>query len=238
MNETEKHLKKYEYIYCSDKIKLLLGIKNEHISPIQIYFIDRNLDKIINKEICESNEFKEISCEIYSNTDFEKIGFQWNFSKMDNINGEITLNQIFNEKIFLNQIKLINSFSLNIYINQEKDIFDNIYKSINFSIFNKTKEEKRNLRLLIYFYQLFDNIVINENKTEENYIYNENLKDNFFIDGNLSIKIPKIEPEKKFNYDIKVYLNSKEIYYVTFLLIDHLNQTIFFCPYSKTLDNQ
>ena len=238
MNETEKHLKKYKYIYCSDKIKVLLGIKNEHISPIQIYFIDRNLDKIINKEICESNEFKEISCEIDSNTDFEKIGFQWNFSKMDNINGEITLNQIFNEKIFLNQIKLINSFSLNIYINQEKDIFDNIYKSINFSIFNKTKEEKRNLRLLIYFYQSFEEIVINENKTKENYIYNENLKDNIFIDGNLSIKIPKIEPEKKFNYDITVYLNSKEIYYVTFLLIDHLNQTIFFCPYSKTLDIQ
>ena len=229
ISDIEKKLEYYKYIYCSEKSKLILGIKNINTIPIQIHFKDKLTGKILNKEICDVS-FKIISCDIDSKIDFNKVGFEWNCIKMDNVYGEIILSQIFDDKKFKEQLELINTFKLNIDIIKQNDISGNEYVKATFSILNQTKEEKQNLRILIYIYQNF----FDEEK-EEIYFPNDNIIKNIIIEGDLSIIIPKLESNKTFEYDIKIYPNSNEKLYVTFLIIDHINESIFLCPFSKDI---
>ena len=150
---------------------------------------------------------------------------------MDNVYGEIILSQIFDDKKFKEQLKLINTFKLNIDIIKQNDISGNEYVKATFSILNQTKEEKQNLRILIYIYQNF----FDEEK-EEIYFPNDNIIKNIIIEGDLSIIIPKLESNKTFEYDIKIYPNSNEKIKITFLVIDHINESIFLCPFSKDIN--
>ena len=209
ISDIEKKLEYYKYIYCSEKSKLILGIKNINTIPIQIHFKDKLTGKILNKEICDVS-FKIISCDIDSKIDFNKVGFEWNCIKMDNVYGEIILSQIFDDKKFKEQLKLINTFKLNIDIIKQNDISGNEYVKATFSILNQTKEE-------IYF-------------------PNDNIIKNIIIEGDLSIIIPKLESNKTFEYDIKIYPNSYDKLKVSFLVIDHINESIFLCPFSKDIN--
>ncbi len=231
MVEIEKKLECYKYTYCSEKSKLILGIKNIQLSPIQIHFKERISGKILNKEICDVNESKNISCEIDSKIDFENIGLEWNLIKMDNVYGEILLSQIFDDIKFKEQLKLINTFKLNIDIIKQNDISGNEYLKTTFSILNQTKEEKKNLRILIYIYQNYY-----DEKKKEIYFSNDNEIDKIIIEGDLSIIILKLESNKTFEYDIKIYPNSNDKLKVSFLVIDHINESIFLCPFSKDIN--
>ena len=229
--EIEKKLENYKYIYCSEKSKLILGIKNFQISPIHIHFKDRISGTILNKEICDVNEFKKITCEIDSKIDFENIGLEWNFIKMDNVYGEIILSEIFDDIKYKEQLELISTFKFKIDIIKQNDISGNEYANTTFSILNQTKEEKQNLRLLIFIYKNYY-----DEKKKEIYFSKDNIIDNIIIEGDLSIIIPKLESNKTFEYDIKIYPNSNEKIKITFLVIDHINESIFLCPFSKDIN--
>ena len=82
---------------------------------------------------------------------------------------------------------------------------------------------------MIYLYQ-------NNDDTEnwDDYIFNHDLNQNVFIEGNLTLYIDKIEPNNKLCYDIKIYPNKNETLFTTFSIIDLKNNDLFLCPFSKS----
>jgi hypothetical protein len=73
-------------------------------------------------------------------------------------------------------------------------------------------------------------------KKKEIYFSNDNEIDKIIIEGDLSIIILKLESNKTFEYDIKIYPNSNDKLKVSFLVIDHINESIFLCPFSKDIN--
>ena len=125
---------------------------------------------------------------------------------------------------------MFNPFSFQINFNVLTDQFDNKFIQCFYIIKNNKNKSEKDLKLIIYLYQK-----IEERDEGENYIFNNELKDNVFIEGNLNVDIDKIDSNDFFNYDIKIYPIKNLNLFTTLFIIDKKNKNIFLCPYSKKI---
>ena len=218
--------KNYLRQFSSETNCFSLIIQNPNESSIKIEFYDIEQNKIIRKEKCDGFKFKEISCVVNSKINFDKIILRWIFTDLENINGKIHLNQIYSDLIY----SLFNPFSFQINFNVLTDQFDNKFIQCFYIIKNNKNKSEKDLKLIIYLYQK-----IEERDEGENYIFNNELKDNVFIEGNLNVDIDKIDSNDFFNYDIKIYPIKNLNLFTTLFIIDKKNKNIFLCPYSKKI---
>ena len=211
--------------FCNEANCFTLTIQNTNESPIEIEFYDIEQNKIIRKEKCDGFKFKEISCVVNSKVNYDNIILRWVFSDLEHISGKIELKQIYSDLIY----SLFNPFSFEIKYQILNDESENQYVNCEYIIKNNKNKIVKDLKIMIYLYQ-------NNDDTEnwDDYIFNHDLNQNVFIEGNLTLYIDKIEPNNKLCYDIKIYPNSKETLFTTVSIIDINKNIIFLCPFSKS----
>ena len=94
-----------------------------------------------------------------------------------------------------------------------------------FKINNNQKVAHIGLKFQIYIYQS-----LSSNNEQENFIFNNSLDDKLFVEGCLSLNIPKLESNEEFNYDINIYPLKKEEFIICCVLLDKDKKEVYFCP--------
>ena len=245
ISKLDKRVKSnYKIFFSSEKNYISFCLFNSNLSKLKIEIDDQNNNNnkennenlndnnndkinIIKEEIIEGNISKEISFIIDSNNNLDNLVLYWNFIDMDNVYGKRNFKQIFEN--IENKNKFY--FEFNIETKLEKDsITETNYINCCYIIKNKSNQNFDNLKFIIYIYTIY------ENKDDINYVFNNNLDENIYIDGSLSIDIENLKSNEIFNYDIKIYPIENYILYSTCLIINSYNEEIYLSPINKNIE--
>ena len=245
ISKLDKRVKSnYKIFFSSEKNYISFCLFNSNLSKLKIEIDDQNNNNnkennenlndnnndkinIIKEEIIEGNISKEISFIIDSNNNLDNLVLYWNFIDMDNVYGKRNFKQIFEN--IENKNKFY--FEFNIETKLEKDsITETNYINCCYIIKNKSNQNFDNLKFIIYIYTIY------ENKDDINYVFNNNLDENIYIDGSLSIDIENLKSNEIFNYDIKIFPIENYILYSTCLIINSYNEEIYLSPINKNIE--
>jgi len=204
-----------EFKYCS------FNIMNNNQNKIEFKIVNNNQKKNILNEIIDCNYSMEITLLIDNSIDLTDLIIYWNFLNNAKINGKFILIDAFqNYDNLLNKEKVLEMrISINKIVNSDIE-----YNEITYSFINNTDNEKNNLKMYIYFYEI--------NKDE--FITNDFIPDDeLFYEGSLLSKIKKLKVNETFINTIKLYNILKKEVRTTFSIIDNENKIIYLSPNDK-----
>ena len=213
----------YTAFFCSNKNYIGFLIENMHESKLDIEVYDESLKEIIQKAIIDGQKAKEVSTVIRTESSLKDIILKWKLTDLYHCEGKIMLSDII-PYYDINMWKKFSFYLTSEEIEEESQNTVIKYYKCFFKIKNNQTIAHYGLKLQIYIYQNLSN---NE---EENFIYNNLLDEKLFVEGCLSLNIPKLESNEEFNYDINVYPLKKEEYNICCVLLDKDKKEVYFCP--------
>ena len=217
----------YTAFFCSNKNYIGFLIENIHESKLEIEVYDESNKEYIQKETIDGQKAKEISTVIRADSSLKDIILKWKLTDLYNCEGKIVLSDI----IPYYNINMWKKFSFYLNSLEKEEITENqessgikYYKCF-FKIKNNQKVAHNGLKFQIYIYQS-----LSSNNEQENFIFNNSLDDKLFVEGCLSLNIPKLESNEEFNYDINIYPLKKEEFNICCVLLDKDKKEVYFCP--------
>lgn len=175
-------------------------------------------DELIKTEFCDIHNSKEISFVIDTEIKMSEFNMNWEFTRLNNVKGNLDLSQIFKEFSF----KFRNSIKFEIN-SKEHEHCGVKYFSIDYIVKNDSEKSLKNLKFFIYLYQIYD----------DNLIFNNQLPDNIFYEGSLNYQIKEIKGNDTAEYNLKLYPDEGENILTTCLVIDLNNQIVYMSPITK-----